>query len=312
MHVRGAASHGFLAVDFFFVLSGFVVASAYEPRFSQGMKLRDFARVRFVRLFPLMFVGAIAAAALTVARDQAVTFSALTLLGQILLIPGLAGAQTLFVLNAPYWSLLFEVLANACHALCFRWASTRLILLGVALAGVAVALTAMKMSTLGGGWSPHNAWVGFIRVGFSYPLGVLIYRLHNDGRLPNVRLPFGLISVMLVAAIVGASYASHWAADAFTVIVVFPTLLVLGIGADTGRLTGAAALLGGISFPLYVLHDPIVQLWARYAPHQSVSAVLIFATCVLVAIVAERFVEEPGRRWLGGVLRGRPRSSPVV
>jgi peptidoglycan/LPS O-acetylase OafA/YrhL len=48
---------GYLAVDLFFVLSGFVLAHAYEHRFARGMTTFEFMRARVIRLYPLYFVG---------------------------------------------------------------------------------------------------------------------------------------------------------------------------------------------------------------------------------------------------------------
>jgi peptidoglycan/LPS O-acetylase OafA/YrhL len=49
--------HSYLAVDFFFVLSGFVLAYAYEDRLSEGMKPIQFLRLRVIRLYPLYLIG---------------------------------------------------------------------------------------------------------------------------------------------------------------------------------------------------------------------------------------------------------------
>ncbi|THD63432.1 acyltransferase, partial [Phenylobacterium sp.] len=244
MRASGPFSHGYLAVDFFFVLSGFVVASAYEGRLRGGMTLAEFAKVRFMRLYPLMVLGTLFATVLSIAREQGVTFSILTFLGQLFLIPGLTGGATLFVLNTPYWSLFFEILANFGHAATLRWATTRRLAVWTALAALAVIFTARTMHHLGGGWSLHNAWAGIVRVGFSYPLGVLIYRLNKAGRLPSIVLPGPVVGLLLAATILCAAMVGNWAMDAACVIVAFPLVLILGLNAHAGRAGALVAWMG--------------------------------------------------------------------
>src|SRR6516225_9704176 len=49
--------HGYLAVDFFFLLSGFVVGYAYDDRWEKGMSVWDFFKIRLIRLHPLVLLG---------------------------------------------------------------------------------------------------------------------------------------------------------------------------------------------------------------------------------------------------------------
>jgi peptidoglycan/LPS O-acetylase OafA/YrhL len=312
LQVHGVFSHGYLSVDFFFVLSGFVVAQAYEGRLKDGLTFGGFARVRFLRLYPMMFVGALVGTLLTIARDQAADFTALTVAGQFLLIPGLTGGATLFVLNAPYWSLFFEVLANLGHAATLRWATTPRLIAWTVLAGLATVASARFLHHLGGGWSVHNAWEGLVRVGFSYPTGVLICRLHNAGRLPRIAVPFVLVALALLGVIAAASIIDNWMADAATALVAFPLLLGLGINAPTGRTTALAAWMGAISYPLYAVHAPIVELWGRYASHAPWSAVLAFFAVLALATAVEACLERPGRRWLAAILPGARRTGAAA
>lgn len=57
-HLDQVINHGYLAVDFFFVLSGFVVGYAYDDRWKK-MTIKDFLKRRFIRLHPLVVIGAI-------------------------------------------------------------------------------------------------------------------------------------------------------------------------------------------------------------------------------------------------------------
>jgi peptidoglycan/LPS O-acetylase OafA/YrhL len=88
---------GYLAVDFFFLLSGLVIARTYAPRFEDGLKTRDFFVHRIIRLYPLFFVGLLlglmrAAGQTVLHLPDRMSFDQLSL----------AGALGFFMLPAPF------------------------------------------------------------------------------------------------------------------------------------------------------------------------------------------------------------------
>jgi peptidoglycan/LPS O-acetylase OafA/YrhL len=198
-------SHGFLAVDFFFALSGFVIAHAYEERFRNGMSFGAFVRVRLIRLYPLMLLGTLIGT--VVCALQGVDLGFIAYVGQLTWLPLAVGGTALFPVNNIQWSLTLEAGANIAHALVLRklpeWA------LGVLMAAGLIGLvaTAWRFGTLNAGWG-HSNWMGGVaRLGFSYPLGVLAFRLHQRGSLPNFSLPFPVLAIALLATMVAASSA---------------------------------------------------------------------------------------------------------
>lgn len=308
----GYFSAGYLSVDFFFALSGFVIAAAYEERFAAGMGLKAFLSVRLQRLYPMIFLGAWIALACALAIPNLGGSLPLMFVSTLLLIPVLGGSGVLFALNAAYWSLLFELGANIAHVLLFRWSRTWLLALGVVLSALVAIPVARLFGHFGGGWSTHNWWAAIVRVAFSYALGVLAWRLHKAGKLPTFTAPFPVMAALFVGAVAAASQLHAWWAELVAVILVFPLLLIAGVNATEGRFTATVAVLGAVSYPLYAIHSPPVHIWGLYAPHNLFSALLMMAAMVGAAFVCDRWYDGPVRRRVGKLLRRTPAPTPAI
>src|SRR5271156_4262478 len=133
--------HAYLAVDFFFGLSGFVVAYAYDDRWTQ-MSTLQFFRIRLIRLHPLVLIGATLGLlgylldpfSKTMNRGP-LSMVLLAYLTSLLLLPSppVAGRHNESqALNGPAWSLTQEYLANIAYALIFR--KLRAVTLGIIFA----------------------------------------------------------------------------------------------------------------------------------------------------------------------------------
>lgn len=291
-----------LVVDFFFLMSGFVVAGAYEHRMRNDARGVIWARI--VRLYPMLLLGALvggACAAIMGGVDAVV----LAILAHALLLP--LGAPNLFPLNPALWSLMLEVGANAGHVLTFRWASTRLVAAAAALGALLFVYSAYKFGSVVGGWSVGNWWQGPARVAFSYPLGVLFWRLHRDGRLPRPSVGFGTVTLLFIGTVLGAHFIpARAASDAAVVLLVWPVVLLLGIYARPGRGDAVAGWLGAISYPLYATHQPIVGLWERLTTPSMVTALLMLGVLVAWATVVDRWIDRPLRTRLGRLFPPKP------
>lgn len=125
-------NHGYLAVDFFFLLSGFVIAYAYDDRWER-MSVKDFFRRRLIRLHPMLVMGAVIGGLMFYTQGcefwQVGTVSLGSLLVAVLmntlLIPAtprieVRGIGEMYPLNGPTWSLFFEYIANILYALVLR------------------------------------------------------------------------------------------------------------------------------------------------------------------------------------------------
>ncbi|MBX9883444.1 MAG: acyltransferase [Novosphingobium sp.] len=130
--------NGFLAVDFFFMLSGFVIAEAYEARLARGLSFADFALRRLVRMAPVAMLGALAGGAYLAARAFAAPLRSDPLrdviganLLNLMILPklwhGRATGWEMYPANGPLWSLFFEIAVNLVWAAFLAGRGTRLL-----------------------------------------------------------------------------------------------------------------------------------------------------------------------------------------
>lgn len=315
----GLARSAYLAVDFFFVLSGFVVAHAYDAKLGRGLPVARFLKLRLIRLHPLHLAGILIGAA-------AVAPAALA--GGFRLSPGEVGLALafgsvflpwpfpyqpphLFPLNPPAWSLFFEVLASFAYGLTHRWLSQRVLIATVACAGAALCVKAAVTGTIDGGVRWTTFETGLARVFFSFPLGVLLYR--RRAFIPpglGAWGPWPLLAVLFLACL--PTVPAPWRAfyDLAFVGAVAPMLVAAGTQASPSAAARPFFLtLGAISFPLYVLHEPL-RGWLLAAAYRLGLEGPAVGLAYLVAILGIAWAAAPldaaVRRWLLGRSHRRP------
>jgi peptidoglycan/LPS O-acetylase OafA/YrhL len=316
----------YLAVDFFFVLSGFVLAYAYDDRLGSRMSASAFFRRRVIRLFPLYLVGSALAAgaagmAVFVVHDAAQWSVGRWVIAVLLAAAMLPSPVTvnLFPLNIPSWSLFFELVANGVYGTRV-WQGRRIVWIVVLLAAVGVLLEAIVTGTTNNGaewgdlwWSPL-VW-GACRVGYSFPLGLLLYRHRAALRFP--RCSPVLLALILIAVLCcdpAGSYRIPF--DLAFVLVVSPALVMIGAQTEPAMAwqTAACAFLGAISYPIYALHNPILMvlngvyrriLRGPIGPiWQPWIGIALLAALVVVAALAGR--ADQRLRYAGGFWRPAP------
>jgi peptidoglycan/LPS O-acetylase OafA/YrhL len=265
------APNAYLAVDFFFLLSGFVLAHAYQARLQAGQFSGAFMQRRLIRLYPLYWLGTtlaavpiIAAALLGTAHPGAMRTLASYFLGVVFL-PTPAHLSVfnirVFPLDVPAWSLSLEVGVNALYAFVGRRLTTRRLaaIVLVAAMGLIVAAHHFQTMQLGHNWPTYLG--GWIRVFWSFFAGVLAHRIFADGR-PTLPTFVGVLITLLMIAVF--AYRDDGAlVGVVSALVLFPA--ILWIGAQV-RLSGAArrlaSWLGALSYALYIVHEPIWDaLW---------------------------------------------------
>lgn len=257
MHVSSGLQGGHLAVDFFFMLSGYVMARAYEARLQQGdIAPRSFVAARFRRFWPTMAAGATIGVVATAMLSGPSPTLAVTYLAALLLIPSSATAP--YVLNLPAWSIFYELLANTAHAFGFSRFSTRslAILLLVSGAGLIIATVVVGFPRILSETSPQMQALVIFRLLFSYIIGIIIFRVVKDKQ--PVRLPFTLGFVLLPLYVLAILIWPFPGWQFLFIVALAPVMIVCGL--DEHAPERLCTVLGKLSFPLYALHFPVMQL----------------------------------------------------
>jgi peptidoglycan/LPS O-acetylase OafA/YrhL len=326
-HKRQILNHGYLAVDFFFLLSGFVVAYAYDDRW-QRMTLWEFAKRRLIRLQPMVVMGSIVGAALFYTQGGTVfPLIAATPVWKMLLVMlvgctliplpvsmDIRGWQEMHPLDGPAWSLFFEYVANILYALVLRRLSKRWLAVLVLLAGVFLvhlAVTAPQGDVIGG-WSltGEQLHIGFARMLYPFLAGMLLMRAGLRLRLPA---GFAMCSLLLIVALCLPRFGSahhlwqNGLYDAVCILLVFPVIVAAGAGSaeSEGQMQRVCRFLGELSYPLYITHYPLIYLYTAYViQHKTPPArgaargVVLFVAAVTIAYACLKLYDEPVRRWL--------------
>ena len=330
-------NHGYMAVDFFFMLSGFVISYAYDDRWNQ-MSMGDFFKRRLVRLHPMIVMGAVIGLTTFllgggVKWDGSVTPMsgvALAFFLTCLFIPAWPGAAhevrgngEMFPLNGPSWSLFFEYIGNICYALFIRRLSTKALSWLVAVLGVVYIWFSVGnvsgYESIGVGWTVGdsvNIFGGFLRMMFPFSLGMLLARNFKPVRVRGIFwlaivLLFALFSVPFFPSVGGICVNGIF--EMCCIMLIFPVIVWLGAsGVTTDKAsTGVCKFLGDLSYPLYIVHYPVMYLFYAWLIKNQLYTVadtwqvvlLVFAVNITLAVVALKLYDEPVRRWLAAKLR---------
>lgn len=303
--------HGYLAVDLFFNLSGFVLSYSYQQRLDQGLSSAAFLRARIIRLSPLYFFAlAFGVAGICLATtggwlrltwQQHLEFIALGLFllpAHSAALPGMA----MYPYNYPSWSLFLELLMNVGHALFLRRLRTPV--LACICGGFALALIAIYLHSrnLDAGWNWLTLFtVGIVRVGFSYTCGMLLFRAWSS-KARHVKLPASLLLLLTFAALVVPTPHNAFFA-LVTILFLIPAIIYSGAFNEPGKFSWRVfGSLGAASYAIYVLHAPFYvlfkSLWPVSTTHAPWAGLLMLAPLIAVSLIIDRFYDTPVRELL--------------
>ena len=325
-------NHGHIAVDFFFILSGFVISYAYDNRWKE-MNTWQFFKRRLIRLHPMLIMGTLIGFVAfafvgferwdgTTAPLNWVTIAMLLTMLMIPAVPGVPyevrGNGEMFPLNGPGWSLFFEYVGNILYALFIRRLSTKL------LAGLTVVLGLVHAwfflfdvsgyGMIGVGWTIDevNFWGGLVRMLFPFTLGMWLSRTFKPKKVKGA---FGVCSIALIALFAVPYIASEGKINLnclyeyVCIAFIFPFIVWLGACGSInskGVTSKMSKTLGDISYPLYIVHYPIMYIFYAWLIDKQIYtlggclgvALLVVLASILLAFLCLKLYDEPVRRWL--------------
>ncbi|MEO6174314.1 MAG: acyltransferase [Flavobacterium circumlabens] len=321
-------NHGYLAVDFFFLLSGFVVAYAYDDRWGK-MTQWEFYKRRLIRLQPMVIIGMIIGALLYYFQASDILFPMiagmevwkviLTMIIGFTLLPvppsmEIRGWGEMHPLNGPAWSLFFEYIANILYALIFRKFSNKVLAVFVLLfAGMVINYTVFgPKGDVIGGWSLNleQLNVGFTRLLYPFFAGILLSRL---GKLIHIKGAFWVCSVMITVILALPRFgneSSLWMNgiyESVCIIVLFPLIVAIGAGGEIKNAFSLkiCKLLGDISYPVYITHYPLIYWYTAWVVDNKVTladgyllGIGVLIASVIIAYLCLKLYDEPVRNWL--------------
>jgi len=327
--VRSETSSPYLAVDFFFALSGFVIAYSYDRRLSAGMTDDEFLKRRLIRLYPLFALGLVLGLVVTLLGQALgngnnngpalVQFATALVFLPFPAEFAMTGAEeSAAPLNGPYWSLILEIHMNVIFAIFFRWLGMSVLSIVVALFGLGIVAIAWSEATLETGYLTKTFHFGIVRIGFSFLAGVLICRLRHRLRVPKLHW-MAVLALVAGVLLFPTPESIRWIYDSVCVLVIFPLLILAGTQSQPrdARLITLFVWIGGASYALYALHFPIVMIGEMVAeaneqiPFRLWSLAFLFLS-VALAFAAYLFYDIPARRWLNDRFQRPRRSEPAA
>ncbi len=325
-------NHGYLAVDFFFILSGFVISYAYDDRWQSSMTPGSFFKRRLIRLHPMLVMGAIIGC-ITFCIQGCVKWDGsptptwpiiAALILSIFFIPAYPGATyevrgngEMFPLNGPSWSLFFEYIGNILYALFIRRLSDKQLTMLVAVTGILFALFATfnisGYENIGVGWTLDsiNFFGGTLRMLFPFSLGMLLSRTFKPLKIRGI-FWLSAVALFLLFAVPFIPSANNICINGlyeiFCIAAAFPLIVWLAASGVTSDIysTKICTFLGNISYPLYITHYPIMYLFYAWLIEnklytfgetwQVAIAVILFN--ILLAYICLKLYDEPVRKKL--------------
>lgn len=323
-------NHGHIAVDFFFILSGFVISYAYDDRWKK-MSTWQFFKRRLIRLHPMLVMGAIIGTmafaivgfekwdGTTAPMGWVMTAMLLTIF-MIPAVPGVPyevrGNGEMFPLNGPAWSLFFEYIGNILYALIIRRLSTKMLALFTVIMGCLHAWffvgNVSGYDMVGVGWTIDeiNFWGGLVRMLFPFTMGMLLARTFKPRKIKGA---FWICSIMLIALFSvpyipsAGNISMNSLYEVICIATIFPFIVWVGAcGISSGKTAKINRQLGDISYPLYIVHYPIMYIfyaWLIEKKYYTLQdcwevALLVVVSSILLAFICLKLYDEPVRRWL--------------
>lgn len=251
---------GYLGVDFFLMLSGYLMARNQEARLAGGLSPWRFMGNRYRRLWPMMALGGLIGVPTLLMRTSDFGQFLMLAIPNFLLLP-VSFQREAFPLNIPAWTIFYELVANALHVLLFWRLGMRGLMLAILACLPFVVWIGLDHGNFDVGARPEHFIWGLPRICFAYLIGMGLSRWWRDE--PPLAVPPALAFIAMPALFI-ASWAlgmRSWLFDLAFVTLACP--LVLAGALRMTRRSRAAEWLGQLSFPLFAVHMSLLQIGRR-------------------------------------------------
>lgn len=327
-HLEQMINHGYLAVDFFFVLSGFVIGYAYDDRWDK-MSLKTFFKRRLIRLHPMVIVGMVIGAItfylgaspnLFPLIDQVPIWKMLlVMLVGFTLFPlstsmDIRGWGEMHPLNGPSWTLFYEYVANIFYGLFIRKFSNKALFVLVFISGVILIHLAVTSphGDVFGGWSlkPTQLRIGITRMMYPFFAGLLLSRVIKPTQIKQAFLWSSLLLILILAIPRIGGTEHFWMNglyDSLSIIFLFPLIVYLGASGEVqGKFESRVCkFFGDISYPLYITHYPLIYIFTAWVIDNNVPlkdawpiSLLVLFSSIIISYLCLKFYDIPIRKWL--------------
>lgn len=306
-----------LSVDFFFMLSGFVMGHAYENRLKNGLYLSEFSIIRLIRLYPLVFFG-VTIGAISRFIDGAAGNGIIAIFGAaffaylMLPLPRIGSTQDVsaFPLNGPLWSLTYEILSNIIYASVAQILSTPKLAIFTIIMGTLLAIYCYNYDGVSAnvGWNIGLLW-GIPRVFTPFSIGILIFRCknsHSPKNIPKLGAIGAIGTGLLLSTVLWFPIGKSFYYDFIAIVIAFPCIIWLALECrNTTWLQAFWTWLGALSYPIYALNQPIYRICKATALKLQILPEFVLAvgigsailSVVLSQIVLNKY-DIPLRVWL--------------
>lgn len=334
-HTKQVINHGYLAVDFFFVLSGFVIGYAYDDRWNK-MSTGSFVKRRLIRLHPMIIIGMLTGAITFYFQDSSffpgihevpVWKMLLVMLIGFTLLPvppslDIRGWTEMHPLNGPAWSLFYEYIANLLYAFFVRRLPNTILAILVIIAGGALVHLAVwgPQGDVIGGWAidAGQMRIGFTRLLYPFFAGLLLSRIIKPRKTSHAFLWCSLILIAVLSFPRIGGHEAPWMNgiyDSTVIILIFPFIVYLGASGNTGSglVAKTSKFLGDISYPIYIIHYPLIYLFMAWVAKNNdyinagstgaiisvvIAAIIVLASAIGIAYACVKLYDVPVRKWL--------------
>ncbi len=311
----------YLALDVFFVMSGFVIANGFDGPIGRGLSFYRFTAARFIRFYPAYLFALVLTVPLALLRlsslnaDYSQQGFWLTVGLELFMLPSPAdpyGGHQLYPINGVAWSLFFEFIVNIFYFLLFPWLTKRGLQITLLVCAVLLVITRQHSGTLNVGYEWGTLWFALAKLSFAFFMGVYLRR-HVYGLLrhqPGPWTGFGSIAVMLLlfqhSRFTGGEASAFF--DYLSVFVVFPAIVILSAGpADRPWLARLGEFSGKFSYPTYLLQDACFMSFAAACKLLLGISATLYAPWIILPLLAygiaagyatDRWLEPRGAAWL--------------